>query len=226
MKAFISQNADKRILDSLISKGFDVTPLAPFSALESPVETHTDMLLCTADNLLFIHKDYLFNTNDFDKIIEIDEAISSKYPNDVLLNIAVVGKNVFCNTKYASKTILTHLNENGYTVNHVAQGYAHCSICIVSQCAIITADKGIYNTAHSIGIDALLISEGHISLDPYEYGFIGGATGATNDAVYFCGSLRHHPDGEKMRTFIENHGKSVIELCDAPICDVGGILFK
>lgn len=225
MLAYLSDKADKRIIDSLNEKGLNTILLKPFSALSNPVCTHADMLLLSVGNTLFVHRDYDISFKGFSDVIKIDEPISNKYPNDILLNITIVGKNVFANTKYASKTILKSLEQNGYSIHHVSQGYAHCSTCIVNDNAIITADKGIALTAQNIGIDVLLISEGHISLPPYDYGFIGGSCGSHKDGIYFCGSLNHHPDGEGIRAFCQAHEKKVIELCDAPLMDVGGILF-
>lgn len=222
MLAYISQNADSKITEALKQDNFEVRLLAPFSALESPTDTHADMLLLDVNCKIFKHEDYLID-GEFESI---SEPMGAKYPHDVLLNIAVVGSHAFCNVKHASKTVLKYLEDNGYTVHRVAQGYAHCSTCIVSDKAIITADEGIYTAACEIGIDALLIGAGSISLPPYGYGFIGGASGVTDDAVYFCGSLEYHPDGERIRAFIEKYGKRVVELCDAPLADVGGILFK
>ena len=221
MLAYISKNADKKIIDALKQKGFETVLLAPFNVLSAPVNTHADMLLCAAGNMVFKHSDYTLE-GDF---VSLTEKMGAKYPLDVLLNIAILGKHVFANVKYASKTVLEYLEKSGYTIHHVPQGYAHCSTCIVSDNAIITADRTIALTAQNEGIDALLISEGHISLPPYEYGFIGGATGSTSNSVYFCGSLSHHPDGNSIRAFIEAHGKTVIELSDSPLSDVGGILF-
>ena len=225
MKAYISKTADKKIIDALKQEGFEVKLLAPFSALESPVDTHADMLLWAVGNAVFVHQDYKIDLDGFEKIIKIDEPMSNKYPNDVLLNIAIVGKNAFCNTKFASKTVLQYLEKNNFSIHHVAQGYAHCSTCIVSDNAIISADKGIVEAAKIVGIDALLISSGHISLPPYEYGFIGGSCGSNGDKIYFCGALNHHPDGEKIRQFCEKHGKSAIELSNHPLVDIGGIMF-
>ena len=225
MLAYISKNADKIILNTLLEKGIQVIPLPSFTALAHSVDTHADMLFLSIDDTLFVHKDYTIDEMNFSKIVKIDEFISNKYPYDILFNIAVVGKNVFANTKYASKTILKYFEQNDYSIHHVSQGYAHCSTCIVTENAIITADKGIANIAQGIGIDTLLINEGHISLPPYDYGFIGGSCGATEDSIYFCGSLKYHPDGEGIRAFCQAHGKKVIELCDAPLTDVGGILF-
>ena len=225
MRAYLSQNADKRIVDALGQEGFEIIPLAPFDALSYPVDTHADMLLLNIDDAIFVHKDYKINITFQKNVIKIDEPISSKYPNDILLNIAIVGKNAFCNTKYSSKTVLKYLEEKDFSIHHVAQGYAHCSTCIVSENAIVSADKGIVEAAQKQGIDALLISSGHVSLPPYEYGFIGGASGSNGDKIYFCGSLKHHPDGEKIRQFCEKHGKSAIELSNSPLVDIGGIMF-
>lgn len=226
MIAYLNSKADKRIINSLIERGFEVELLPPFNALSEPVSSHADMLLLAVGDTLFIHKDYNLEIKGFDKIIKIDEPISAKYPNDILLNIAIVGKNVFANTNHASKTVLNHLKGNGYSIHCVSQGYTHCSICTVNENAIITADKGIAMTAQSVGVDVLLISEGNISLPPYNHGFIGGACGACDDTLYFCGSLSCHPDGEIIKNFIQSHKKSVIELGSLPLCDIGGVLFK
>lgn len=226
MVAYISQNADKRILTALKQEGFKIIPLAPFSALSHPVDTHADMLLLTVGDTIFVHKDYNIELCAFENIIKIDEPVSCKYPNDVLLNIAVVGKNAFANTKHASKTVLNYLEQNGFAIHHVSQGYTHCSTCIVSENAIITADSGITNVARKIGIDVLEIESGHITLDPYDYGFIGGSSGAYKDKIYFVGSLKYHPQGKEIRNFCAHHGKKVVELCDTPLADVGGILIQ
>lgn len=226
MFAYISQNADKRILDALKKEGFEIVPLLPFVALENPTDTHADMLLLSVGETLFVHRDYPCEIKGFEKIIKINEPLSCKYPNDVLLNIAIVGKNVLANTKYASETVIEYLQNHGFFVHHVSQGYANCSTCIVSDNAIISADTGIIEAAQKEGVDALKIDCGHISLHPYEYGFIGGSCGSFENKMYFCGSLKYHPDGEKIRNFCKKHGKTVIELCDAPLSDVGGILFQ
>ena len=221
MLAYISSNADNKIIRALEDEGFIVAPLPPFESLDAPTGTHADMLICAVGKALFKHADYAL-AGDFKNI---SEPMSGKYPHDVRLNIAIVGKHAICNEKHASREILKHLIEEGYTVRHVKQGYAHCSTCIVSENALITADEGIYAAATSLGIDALKIHSGHISLPPYDYGFIGGASGTSDSAVYFCGSLERHPDGEQIRAFITSHGKRVVELSPSPLADVGGILF-
>lgn len=225
MRAYLSQNADKRIIDALKQEGFETYLLPPFSALSYPVDTHADMLLLAVGDTVFLHKDYEIDLDGFANIIKIDEPISNKYPNDILLNITIIGNNAFCNTKYASKIVLKYLDEIGFSIHYVAQGYSHCSTCIVSENAIISADTGIVEKAQKVGIDTLKIGEGSIFLPPYNFGFIGGSCGSYSDKIYFCGSLKHHPDGEKIRDFCKKHEKTVVELIDSPLVDVGGILF-
>ena len=79
---------------------------------------------------------------------------------------------------------------------------------------------------NEMDIDALLISAGYIDLAPYEYGFIGGACGSYGGRIYLCGSLKYHPDGEVIRNFCKRYQKEIVELLDAPISDIGGILIK
>lgn len=221
MLAYLSQNADKAIFESLAQRGFEIKALPPFPALARPTDTHADMLLLKVGDNVFKHKSYALE-GDF---LNIDEPIGKKYPCDVPLNILIVGNMAFCNEKHASKTVLAHLSSMGYSIHHAAQGYAHCSACAVSENAIITADRSIARAAELAGVDTLLISEGNISLPPYGYGFIGGASGSTDGAVYFCGSLKYHPDGERIKEFISRHGKEAVELANSPLSDIGGILF-
>ena len=105
------------------------------------------------------------------------------------------------------------------------QGYTKCSVCVVSDNAIITADRAIATACAAVGIDVLTVSEGHISLPPYNFGFIGGASCACGDNVYFCGSLDTHPDGESIKEFCKNHGKLAVSLSDGELQDVGSLFF-
>ncbi len=225
MKAYISQNADKKITDALTKRGFEVILLPPFPALSHPVDTHADMLMFVSDGRLFVHRDYEMEFEGFGQIVRIDEPMGDKYPQDILLNIALIGDTVLAKTTHISKTVLNYLASTGRRIRHVSQGYAHCSVCRVSDGAYITADRGIAEIAHGAGLEVLLISEGGISLPPYKYGFIGGACGSTLDEIFFAGTLSSHPDGERIRTFCKKHGKTVTELADIPLSDVGGILF-
>ena len=154
-----------------------------------------------------------------------NEKWSQDYPNDVLFNACIVGNKLICNKKTVSNNILSAASEHGYEIINVNQGYTKCSICPVSDNAIITADKCIASACKKNGIDVLLISEGHISLLPYNFGFIGGTSGVYRDSVYFCGALTSHPDGDKITDFCIKHGKKAVSLSKGDLEDVGSIFF-
>ncbi len=226
MFAYISQRADSEILCALGERGVEVRTVAPYPMLAEPVASHADMLMLDIGNTVLVPRGFSAELSGFDDVITIPEAMGEMYPRDVLLNIALVGKVAIANTRTASPTALAYLAEHGWRIRHVNQGYAHCSTCRVGESAIMTADEGIARVAREEGIDALLIRSGYIDLPPYGYGFIGGASGSTDGAVWLCGSLDHHPDGEMIREFCHGKRIEIIELSNKPLSDVGGIIFK
>ena len=229
---------DNRINDSSLAtlrrEGFEVIPMPCAEHLQEAVSGHTDMLIFWGFGKIFCHRRY-FDSNkelleriaDFSgAVLEIsDEPTGEKYPLDVLFNACLIGNKLICNEKTVSKLILDAAVANGCEMISVSQGYTKCSVCVVSDNAIITADKGIAKACKEKGIDVLEITEGHISLPPYNFGFIGGASGQYSDKVYFCGSLDTHPDGDKIEEFCKKHQKCATSLGDGILQDVGSIFF-
>ena len=76
-----------------------------------------------------------------------------------------------------------------------------------------------------LGINVTVISNADISLPPYEYGFIGGASGVFGDTVYFLGNPDLHRDGEKIRAAITGAGYKLCALSDEPLYDYGTLIF-
>jgi len=178
----INENA----LTKLKMRGFEPILLPPAQGLQPGVASHTDMLLFLGFGKLFCHRKYYeINAELIARIAErakleivlSDEKWSAEYPCDVLFNACLVGKTLICNEKTVSKLILNEAKKQVSNVINVPQGYTKCSVCIVSDNAIITADRAIAAACVSCGIDVLQITEGHVSLPPYSFGFIGGAGG-------------------------------------------------
>lgn len=229
---------DNRISESsLLSlgwEGFEPILLPPADYLQAGVSSHTDMLIFLGFGSLFCHRKYyesnreliqrIANLSKLDLTLS-DEPTGEKYPLDVLFNVCLVGNKLICNKNTASKLILCAARECGYEIFNVPQGYTKCSVAVVSENAIITADKAIAAACKNVEIDALTVSEGHISLPPYNFGFIGGASGVCYDKVYFCGSLDSHPDCERIKKFCEKHHKTTISLTDGELQDVGSLFF-
>ena len=234
MIALIDSRTGKNICDALREYGFTTVLMQPSPNLQDPIASHADMLLFIGFDRLFCHSDYYKSNKELiDQILLAgglsltlsDESWSKEYPNDVLFNAALVGDHLVCNKKTVSKDILFKAIEQGYKIVNIPQGYTKCSICTVSDNAVITADKAIEKACKSENIDVLLISEGCVSLPPYNFGFIGGASGTCGDKVYFCGSVTAHPDGDKIKNFCQKHGKMAVSLSDEQLKDVGSIFF-
>lgn len=229
---------DERIahdsLSALVDLGFEPILLPKSDYLSKPVAGHTDMLIFIGFGRLFCHeKYYRKNSALIDRICALsgseltlsNEPTGNKYPFDVLFNACIVGKRLICNEKTVSQMILNAALENGYEVINVPQGYTKCSVCVVSDNAIITADKAISTACAFHGIDVLTVSEGHVSLPPYDYGFIGGASGCFGDNVFFCGNISSYPDGALIAKFCAKHKKNAISLSDGELQDVGSLFF-
>lgn len=234
MKALIDCRADASLVSALKNHGFEPILIPPADYLQAGVASHTDMLIFIGFDRLFCHARYYEKNKELiDSLVNYshliltpsDEYTEPDYPNDVLFNACTVGNRLICNRKTVSKLILNAAIEKNYEIVNVSQGYTKCSICTVSDNAIITADRSISAACNAAGIKVLEISEGCVSLPPYSYGFIGGAGGVCGDKVYFCGSLSTHPDGERIVDFCSDHGKTAISLTDSALLDVGTIFF-
>ena len=156
------------------------------------------------------------------ELVLTQDDICAEYPHDVAFNAAPVGDRLICRRDAVSPTVAGLYNEND--IINVKQGYAKCSVCVVNDNAIITADRSVATAAEKRGIDVLVVSPAGVRLDGYDCGFIGGASGADGENVYFCGSIDLHPDGERIKEFCKNHGKTAVSLSDEPMYDYGTLM--
>ena len=233
MRYVITDNRiDEKCEGALKARGFELIKMPPFSVLQEPVSAHPDMLLFIGKGKLVCHKEY-FNIAEEQirkisrisnsEIVISEEEIGKEYPSDVLFNAAPVGDKLICKRDAVSEKITELYGEEN--IINVKQGYAKCSVCVVSDGAIITADRAIAREAEKKGIDTLLVSSGDVRLDGYDCGFIGGASGTDEKNVYFCGNTDLHPDGDKIKEFCEKHGKTAVSLSDEPLYDYGTLIF-
>lgn len=152
--------------------------------------------------------------------------LDKKYPNDVPYNICCTKKFAIGNFKYADDRVLKLLESFDIEKIQVSQGYSACSICVVDDVSFITSDDGIYNALKEYDeINILKIREGHIDLEGFEYGFIGGATSSFEDQLLFFGDIDTHPDSDIIKKFIESRGKSYVSLCPGNLTDLGGLRY-
>ena len=214
-------------------RGFEPIMLPCFPKLDAPVSAHPDMLIFLGDGIFFSTEYYSVAKAEIDLVsrltglplIPCDIKISSDYPNDVAFNALPLGNFIFAKERSIAPQIKNYAERCGLEIVDVKQGYTKCSCCKVSERAIITSDKSIERAAKNHGIDVLLISSAHVELKGYEHGFIGGASGADANAVYFCGDISLHPDGDTISRFCEKHKKEAVSLSDEPLYDTGTMFF-
>jgi len=152
--------------------------------------------------------------------------LGNKYPHTIAYNIARVGNYAFHNTRYTDPVVKELLLERGIELIHIKQGYSKCLTCIVNQNSIITSDLEIYKKAKEVGIDALLIEpDESIKLEPFDMGFLGGATGLIGkNRLAFAGNLEFHKNFKEILTFLSLKAVDVVMLNDERLIDLGTII--
>jgi len=231
-KVLIAGNTPEDILKSLVSRGIEPIKTSPLSQLPKNLSYHPDMQLVNISKGVIVCArsvsddavNYLKGLG-FD-IFFGDSSLNQKYPYDIAYNCAVVGRYAFLNMKYTDQKVVEMLKKTGITPIHVAQGYAKCSIAIVNQEAIITADVKIHEKALKNGIDSLLIPpQSNIVLEGYNYGFIGGSCGLISETgLAFAGSFNTLDSAETIKKFLDKHGVDPISLGTSEVTDIGSII--
>ena len=231
--ALVAANTPRAVCELLSDKGFEILHMPPCERLALPVRTHTDMLVFPLDDTVFCHESYAMEARGtFDKIrsygynvITLGGEYSEDYPHDVRFNIARVGRNIIIGKRTLSEEIIEYAKKSGYEIIRVRQGYAKCSSCVVGENALITSDVTIAAALREAGADVLLIGEGGVKLEGYQYGFIGGASGCFEDTVYFVGDPNFHTDGERIVDFCKRNEKQVACVKGEELTDIGSIIF-
>ena len=230
----VDERLSEKCERALNIRGFNTIRLPRDPDLGEAVGSHPDTLLFYSGDEIITTADYCDRVSYiFSDIREANSNIRIKftsdkrgkeYPNDCKMNALKIGNNIFFNPKCVSSVIAEYATEAGLKVNHVSQGYPACTVLAFGNNAI-TADRGMAESLNKAGIKVTLIEEGHISLPPYQYGFIGGASGVFGNKVYFIGNIDLHPQSEIIRAAIVDAGFEVISLCDEPLADLGGLIF-
>ncbi len=234
MKILIVDNRiTKKCERALIKEGFYLIKLPPDQSIGEAVASHPDTVLFYSDGEIITTADYCdAAAYIFSDVRELapDVKISftgdvrgKGYPDDCVMNALVIGRRIFCKSDTVSRAILDFAARRGYEVIHTNQGYPACSVLAFGESAI-TADPGLASTLSENGVRVTLINQGSISLPPYDYGFIGGASGVVGSKIYFFGSLESHPDCDRIREAIEKEGYTPVSLSDEGLSDLGGIV--
>ena len=233
--ALVGVCAPKEIISRLTYLGFKALILEADTRLPSPVSSHADMLAFPLGDRIFCSREYAERNREvFDVlskygyvITKCDCNIGNKYPEDIPFNLALIDEKIYGRLDSSAKEIIIFAEQNKIGLVSVKQGYTKCSTLVLGNKAVVTADEGIALSAQRNGISVLKIknSPSAVSIDGYDYGFLGGACGVFEDTVYFTGNLSAHPDGAEIAEFCRTHSYKTVDLGDQMLTDVGGIIF-
>ena len=219
---------------ALSEQGIELIPVPLNPSLDTRLQSHADLSLLHIKSEFVItaletsDPEFLYRLDSEGfRVSESDKLMRREYPGDCGLNVCIARKYCICNRKAVSEEIITKLNDKGLTPNYVNQGYSKCSTCIVDKRSVITSDRGIADTMRNLGFDVLLISNGGIILDGFDYGFIGGSAFLSSpDRICFTGDFRNFTDDTEKRvmSFLESRKINHTFLTNTPMFDIGGII--
>ena len=229
---------DSRIGDSIEKElnllGCSILFVPSDNYLDYPISSHPDIHLYHSGDGNFITSGFFFKTfnGEIKKLVSTKDCeifnntkevkkISRGYPNDVPLNVVKVGNCIIGNKDTASEIIMSF----DYTAFiNVKQGYTKCSVCVVSENAIITDDPGIYQQTKKL-LDTLVVKRGEIVLNGYDYGFFGGTCGKiSSDTLAFYGKVENFSEYDRISAFCRNHSVYCYSLSNSPLTDYGSLI--
>ncbi|HSH35278.1 DUF6873 family GME fold protein [Schnuerera sp.] len=227
----IDGSISKEIKSNLKKLNLNIIPTIPCKEVAEPIAYHPDIVLhpinhntlIVAPNVFDYYEDKLYGMGI--KIIKGETKLDKEYPKDIAYNVARVGDFAVHNFKHTDEKLKYYLKKEKLGFIDVKQGYTKCSMAIVANNAVITADYSMYKKLSNSSIDVLLVKPGYIDLEGYNYGFIGGATGKLfKDIFIFSGKLTIHPDKTKITNFVKKYNNKILWLSDENIIDIGTII--
>ncbi len=206
--------------------------LPPDKKLADPVCHHPDMILAVIGNKLICDGDYFRDNISYMKemciFLELEPVLSEasrgeKYPFDTGFNVLVTEKYMFGNLKYAAPEVLETAKEFGLEAVDVKQGYTACSALLLDG-TLVTADPSISEAAKG-RLPALEVEAGGIVLEPYDTGFIGGATACLDGVLYAFGDLKSFSGHASVEKLLHEKNITLCPLFEGQLTDFGGIKF-
>ena len=213
-KTYVSKDANIRLKDYLESLGRSLQIVNTEGIVSKGISNHPDVFLCK------------MGLGDEAPIhVALPSDLRPSYPQDSIYNAACTGKYFIHNLRITAPTLLEAAKDMGMIMIDVPQGYTKCSIVIVDEDSVITCDQGIADVlAGYPDLAVLKVDPGHVRLDGYPYGFIGGTSGRIGNELIFNGNLGAHPNFAAIVDFIESRGVTPKWFPEYQLTDIGSIL--
>ena len=172
----------------------------------------------------FLKYSQLINNSNIPNIelLTVPDPTGKAYPMDAGLNFCLIGNKLIYNPNTANNAVVSALD---CEMIPCKQGYTKCSICVVDENAIITADTKIAQIAAANGMEAFLVDKGLAALDGFEHGFIGGASfKIAINKMAFTGIIKNAVERNKIESFLGKHGIEAIYLTEHELFDIGSAI--
>ena len=211
---YLSEHARPPLREYLSRGGYNLHFVTDSNITYPAVATHADLYYCRMGAGEYAEV-FAGNPNE----------LGYDYPHNVKYNAVCLDHYFIHNLNHTSPALLTIARAMGLECIHVNQGYTKCNMVVVDGHSVITPDEGILRTLQNYpDIDTLPIHQGHVKLQDFPYGFLGGASGRVGNEIIFNGNLSCHPDFEKICEFIENRGLSLQYFPAYQLEDIGSII--
>lgn len=186
---------------------------------------HCDLMAAhLGNNVLAVQESIVRDCENIHNIelLKIPAPTKPEYPHDAALNFCIVGDKLIYNPKTADASVINRLKLNLLACR---QGYTKCSVCVVDEASIITADNKIAQIAMSAGMSVLYVKEDLAALDGFEHGFIGGASfKISRNEMAFTGVINDAGEKHRIESFLNERGISAVYLTLERLFDIGSAI--
>lgn len=228
----LDARAPKKLIDELKNRNIEIISVFEHPDVYPAVACHPDIMFHHISGNIIVYApntplqvmEFIYKKGF--KMIKGESFLQNKYPGTIAYNVARVGKFAFHNTKYTDPVVKKLLDEHEIRLIHVKQGYSKCLTCVVDSKSIITSDMEIYRKAAAVGLDVLLIEpDNSIKLEPFDMGFIGGATGLIGkNKLLFTGDITLHKNYKEINDFLSLKAVDMVIIKDEHLIDLGTII--
>ena len=210
----IGEKYQKCLEKSLIEHNLTPIWLKNNDFVDERLSGHCDLMAAHLGGKTVVTSEFLNDSHIFGNLcveqLTIQNPTDKLYPMDAGLNFCIVGDKLIYNPKTACES---------------AVSLPKCSICVVDENSIITADSKIAQSAAAHGIDALLVDKRLSALDGFDYGFIGGASFKIGkNKLAFTGNINNVTERERIESFLNKRGIEAVYLTSNGLFDIGSAI--
>lgn len=228
----IGEKYRKKLENALIANNLEPIWMPDNPYVDERLSAHADLAVNNFSTNQMILSEYLQNSELFKQLNTLgytcsaaNNPIKPQYPYDAGLNICLIGNKLI----YNSRTICEELNKplGAISINRIdcRQGYTKCSVCIVDENSIITADRAIADKAIAFGMDVLLTDNSIVDLNGFNNGFIGGAAFKLSKfKIAFTGTIESSKEKNAIENFLSERDVEAVYLTENKLFDIGSAI--